>query len=177
MTYVVRTSADPTILLQSVKNAVWAVNKDLPFSSVTTIDELVSRSLGDRRFNLLLLGSFALIALTLASIGIYGLISFSISRRTHEFGVRMALGAETGDILKMVLREGMLLSISGVGLGVFASIALTRLLATLVYQISTTDVLTYVAVSLLLTGVALAACFVPARRATKVDPMVALRYE
>ncbi|HKP85372.1 MAG TPA: ABC transporter permease [Blastocatellia bacterium] len=177
MTYLIRTASEPSSLVQGVKNAVWAVNKDLPFSSIATVDELVSRSLGERRFNLLLLGSFALIALTLASIGIYGLISFSISRRTHEIGVRMAMGAQTGDIMKLVLKEGMALALAGVGIGVGASIALTRLLASLLYGVSTTDVFTYVAVSLLLTGVALGACYVPARRATKVDPMVALRYE
>jgi putative ABC transport system permease protein len=177
MTYIVRTSGDPSLLLQAVKNEVWAVNKNLPFSSVATIDDLVSRSLGERRFNLLLLGSFAAIALTLASVGIYGLISFSTSRRTHEIGVRMALGAQTGDILRMVLREGMTLAIIGVGLGLAASIALTRLLSSFLFGVSATDPLTYAGVSLGLVAVALIACYVPARRAMKVDPMVALHYE
>ncbi|HKS42401.1 MAG TPA: ABC transporter permease [Blastocatellia bacterium] len=177
MTYVVRTSSDPTLLLQAVKSEIWAVNKNLPFSSVATIDDLVSRSLGERRFNLLLLGSFAAIALMLASVGIYGLISFSTSRRTHEIGVRMALGAQTDDILKMVLKEGMRLAVTGVGLGLAASIALTRLLSSFLFGVSATDPITYAGVSLVLAAVALLACYIPARRAMKVDPMVALRYE
>ncbi len=165
------------MLLQAVKSEIWAVNKNLPFSSVATIDDLVSRSLGERRFNLLLLGSFAAIALTLASVGIYGLISFSTSRRTHEIGVRMALGAQTDDILKMVLKEGMTLAVTGVGLGLAASIALTRLLSSFLFGVSATDPITYAGVSLVLAAVALLACYIPARRAMKVDPMVALRYE
>jgi putative ABC transport system permease protein len=177
MTYIVRTTGDPSLLLQAVKGEIWAVNKNLPFSSVATIDELVSRSLGERRFNLLLLGSFAAIALALASLGIYGLISFSTSRRTHEIGVRMALGAQTSDILKMVLKEGMTLTITGVGLGLAASIALTRLLSSFLFGVSATDPIVYTGVSLLLAAVALLACYIPARRAMKVDPGVALRYE
>ena len=177
MTYVVRTPQESATLLQAVKKEVWAVNKDLPFASIATIDELVSRSLGERRFNLLLLGSFAIIALTLASIGIYGLMSFSISRRTHEFGVRMALGAQTRDVITLVLREGMVLTMIGVALGLVASIALTRLLSSLLFGVTATDPATFAVVSLVLAGVALAACLVPARRATRVDPMVALRYE
>jgi putative ABC transport system permease protein len=177
MTYVVRTTKDPAMMLQAVKGEVWKVNKDLPFASIATVDTLISRSLGERRFNLILLGSFALIALLLAGVGIYGLISFSISRRTHEIGVRMAMGARTGDILRMVLKEGLMLTVAGVGLGLAASIALTRLLESLLYDTSATDPLTFAVISLVLASVALAACFVPARRATKVDPMVALRYE
>ena len=177
MTYVVRTPRESAALLQAVKKEVWAVNKDLPFASIATIDELVSRSLGERRFNLLLLGSFAIIALTLASIGIYGLMSFSISRRTHEFGVRMALGAQTRDVITLVLREGMVLTMTGVALGLVASVALTRLLSSLLFGVTATDPATFAVVSFVLAGVALAACLVPARRATRVDPMVALRYE
>jgi putative ABC transport system permease protein len=177
MTYVVRTANASSTLLQAVKGEVWAVNKDLPFASIATIDELVSRSLGERRFNLLLLGSFATIALTLASIGIYGLMSFSTSRRTHEIGVRMALGAQTRDVMKLVLKEGLMLTISGVAFGVAASIALTRLLSSLLFGVSATDPVTFAVISVVLAGVALVACFVPAHRATKVDPMVALRYE
>ena len=177
MTYVIRTARESATLLQAVKNEVWAVNKDLPFASIATIDELVSRSLGERRFNLLLLGSFAVIALTLASIGIYGVMSFSISRRTHEFGVRMALGAQTVDVITLVLREGMILTMIGVAVGLAASLALTRLLSSLLFGVTATDPVTFVVISLVLAGVALTACFVPARRATKVDPMIALRYE
>jgi len=177
MTYVVRTASDPATMLQAVKGEVWAVNKNLPFASIATIDDLVSRSLGERRFNLLLLGAFAIIALTLASVGIYGLISFSTSRRTHEIGVRMALGAADRDIMKLVLKEGLMLTGIGVALGFAAAIALTRLLSSLLFGISATDPLTFIVIPVILAGVALVACFVPARRATKVDPMVALRYE
>jgi len=177
MTYVVRTTSQPSVSLQAIKNEIWAVNKNLPFSSISTIDELVSRSLGERRFNLILLGAFAGIALTLAGIGIYGLISFSTSRRTHEIGVRIALGAQTRDIMTAVLKEGMLLTTAGLALGLIASIALTRLLSSLLFGITATDPLTFIAISLVLAGVALVACFVPARRATRVDPMIALRYE
>jgi putative ABC transport system permease protein len=177
MTYVVRPRGQSAAPLQAIKSEVWALNKDLPFSSIATLDELVSRSLGERRFNLLLLGSFSLIALTLASIGIYGLMSFSISRRTHEFGVRMALGAQTGDVIKLVLREGMVLTVIGVTVGLTASIALTRLLSNLLFGVTATDPATFIVIPLVLAGVALAACLVPARRATRVDPMIALRYE
>jgi putative ABC transport system permease protein len=177
MTYVVRTGSEPSMLLQAIKNEVWAVNKNLPFSSIATIDDLVSKSLGERRFNLLLLGAFAGIALTLAGIGIYGLMSFSTSRRTHEIGVRIALGAQTGDIMKAVLKEGMLLTTAGLALGLIASIALTRFLSSLLFGVTATDPLTFFVISFVLAAVALVACFVPARRATRVDPMVALRYE
>jgi putative ABC transport system permease protein len=177
MTYVVRPRGQSAAPLQEIKSEVWALNKDLPFSSIATLDELVSRSLGERRFNLLLLGSFSLIALTLASIGIYGLMSFSISRRTHEFGVRMALGAQTGDVINLVLREGMVLTVIGVTVGLTASIALTRLLSNLLFGVTATDPATFIVIPLVLAGVALAACLVPARRATRVDPMIALRYE
>jgi putative ABC transport system permease protein len=177
MTYVVRTGSEPSILLQAIKNEVWAVNKNLPFSSIATIDDLVSKSLGKRRFNLLLLGAFAGIALTLAGIGIYGLMSFSTSRRTHEIGIRIALGAQTRDIMKAVLKEGMLLTAAGLALGLIASIALTRFLSSLLFGVTATDPLTFLVISFVLAAVALVACFVPARRATRVDPMVALRYE
>ena len=177
MTYVVRTTKDPASMLQAVKGEVWKVNKDLPFASIATVETLISRTLGERRFNLILLGAFAVIALLLAGIGIYGLISFSISRRGHEFGVRMAMGAQTGDIMKMVLKEGLMLMLAGVGLGLAVSIALTRLLSSLLFGTSATDPLTFVMISVVLAVVALTACFVPARRATKVDPMVALRYD
>jgi putative ABC transport system permease protein len=177
MTYVVRTTKDPATTLQAVKGEVWKVNKDLPFASIATVDTLIARTLGERRFNLILLGSFAVIALMLAGVGIYGLISFSISRRVHEFGVRMAMGAQTGDIMKMVLKEGVMLMLAGVGLGFMVSVALTRLLSSLLYGTSATDPLTFVVISIALAVVALTACFVPARRATKVDPMIALRYD
>jgi putative ABC transport system permease protein len=129
------------------------------------------------RFNLVLLGLFSGIALLLSAAGIYGVTAYSVTQRTHEFGIRMALGAQVGDVLGMIIKQGMLLITVGVVLGLVASFALTRLLRTLLFGVSASDPLTFVAITLLLTFVALVACYIPARRATKVDPLVALRYE
>ncbi|MEW6732718.1 MAG: ABC transporter permease [Acidobacteriota bacterium] len=177
MTYIVQTTVDPLTVLPAVKNAIWAVNKEQPFSSIATIDQLVTQSLAERRFNLLLLGCFATIALLLAMVGIYGVMAYSVTQRTHEIGIRLALGAQTSNVLKLVLGEGMLLTLIGVGIGLTAALALTRLMASLLYGVSATDPITFILLSLLLASVALLASYVPARRAMKVDPMVALRYE
>ena len=175
--FLVRTSGDPNLSLGALKSAIWETNKTQPFYAVTTMDQLVDDSLKARRFNLMLLGAMAALALVLAAIGIYGVMSFITRQRTHELGVRMALGAQTKDILRLVLRQGMRLTFIGVGLGLIASFAFTRLLTSLLFNIGTTDFLTYAAIPCLLGLVALFACFIPARRATKVDPLVALRYE
>ena len=177
MAIVVRTSSDPAVLLSAAKDQIREINKDQPFYSINTMDELVSKSLGERRFNLLLLCTFATIALTLAGVGIYGLISFSISQRTHEIGVRMALGARARDITRMVLGEGIVLALIGVGAGLIGALLLTRFLKGFLFGVTPTDPLTFAAISLLLVALALVASYVPARRATRVDPMVALRYE
>ena len=141
------------------------------------MDEIVDDSLADRRFAMILLGAFAVLALVLASIGIYGVVSYLVGERTHEIGIRMALGAHRTDVLKLVLGEGAKMALAGVAAGLAAGLALTRLMAKMLYGVSAADPLTFAGVAATLTFVALAACYLPARRATRVDPIVALRYE
>jgi putative ABC transport system permease protein len=177
MTYFVRTTADPASLLPAVKEKIREADKNMAFSSIATIDQLVERSLNRRRFNLLLLASFAVLALILASVGLYGLISFMTAQRTHEIGIRMAFGANPRDVLKLIIGQGMALTLAGVVIGLLASLALTRLMESLLFGVSATDPVTLVVTAFVLGTVPLLACYIPARRATKVDPMVALRYE
>ena len=173
----IRAAGDPTSLPSVMRAAVWGLDRQLAVAQVRTMDQVISESNAPRRFNLFMLAAFAVLALVLAAIGIYGVIAYSVAQRTHEFGIRMALGAETGDVLKMVLIHGLWLALSGVALGSISALALTGFLSSLLYGVKPTDPLTFVAVSLLLLAVALMAVYIPARRATKVDPMVALRYE
>ena len=177
MTFVVRTSGDPLNLVAAARSEVLAVEKNQPISNVHTMEELLSNSIAQRRFNMLLLSIFAGVALLLATVGIYGVMSYSVAQRTHELGVRMALGAQTSHVLALVVKQGMTLALAGVGIGLAAAFALTRILASLLYGVSATDPLTFSVIALLLASVALLACYLPARRATKVDPIVALRYE
>jgi predicted permease len=177
MFLVVRTSVEPTGVVASVRRAAAEVDKSAAVSDVKTMEHIVSEAVTQPRFNLFLLGLFSGIALLLSAAGIYGVTAYSVTQRTHEFGIRMALGAQVGDVLKMIIRQGMLLISVGIAAGLLASFALTRLLRTLLFGVSVTDPLTFVAITLLLTLVALLACYIPARRATKVDPLVALRYE
>jgi putative ABC transport system permease protein len=177
MTYVVRTSGNPQALLTNIKQEIWAVNKNLPFSSIGTMDELLARSTEERRFSLLLLGTFATIALIMAGIGIYGMISFSAKQRNHEIGVRLALGASRRGILRMVVGEGMMLALFGVLVGIGGAVILTRFIEALLFDVRATDPLTFGAVPLMFLVIAFVASYLPALRATKVDPVTALRSE
>jgi putative ABC transport system permease protein len=177
MTIVARTKADPGGVVGSLRAGLTSLDKSLPVYDLKPMTEYLRDSLARRRFNLILLIAFAGVALVLAAIGIYGVISYGVTQRTHEIGIRMALGAGKGDVLRLVVRQGMRMALVGVSIGLLASLALTRLMESLLFGISVTDPLTFTVLALLLTSVALLACFVPARRATKVDPLVALRSE
>ncbi|HKQ04019.1 MAG TPA: ABC transporter permease [Blastocatellia bacterium] len=179
MVIVARSTTDAAGLFPAMREAVWAVDKDQPITSLRTMTDFLSDSVSQQRFNAALLAAFAVLALILASVGIYGVMSYSVTQRTHELGIRMALGAKPRDVFRMVVMEGMRLAMAGVGVGIglAGAFAATRVMASLLFGVSATDPLTFALISLILTGVALAACFVPARRATRVDPMIALRYE
>jgi len=177
MALMVRTSTAPSAYVTTMRDVVRGLDPDQPLAQAATGDELLARRLSGPRFNTLLLGSFAGLALLLAAIGIYGVVSFLVTQRTHEFGIRMALGAQTANVLRLVLGKAMLLALIGVGSGLLASLALTRLMKDLIYGVGPTDPLTLIAVAVLLAVITIIASYIPARRATKVDPLVALRYE
>src|ERR1051325_8153610 len=177
MSVVVRSSGDPATIASMVKARIWTVDSQLPVTKVRTMTDVMAASVAAQRFMMILLGLFAAIALILAVVGIYGLMSYSITERTHEIGIRMALGAQGRDVLRMVVGQGLKLILIGLALGLVGAFALTRIMTSLLFGVSTVDPLTFAAVSALLALVALAACYIPARRATKVDPMIALRYE
>jgi putative ABC transport system permease protein len=177
MTLVVRTAADPVGMLGVARNEVLALDKDQPIANASTMSEWLAASVAQPRFNFLLMTVFAAIALLLAALGIYGVMAWTVAQRTQEIGIRMALGAQTSDVLKMIIKRGMTLTLVGVALGLIASFALTRLMETLLFSVSATDPLTFSLIALLLTAVATLACYIPARRAAKVDPMVALKCE
>jgi putative ABC transport system permease protein len=177
MTFVVSTAQNPSSLLPAVKEAIWSVNKDQPFSSVATVDQLVARSLVERRFYLVLLGCFAVIALVLAGVGVYGVISFSVGQHTQEIGVRMALGARASDIVRLIARRELGPAMIGIVAGIAGAVGMTRLLRGFLFEVNPLDPITFGLVTLVLALVALLACYIPARRATKVDPLSALRYE
>jgi putative ABC transport system permease protein len=177
MTFVARTSGDPSAVAPALRRELAALDRDLPLYNVSTMERVLSDSISRRRFQMILIAAFAGVGLLLAAVGIYGVISYTVAQRRHEIGVRIALGARAADILRLVVGQGLGLTLAGVGLGLAGAFALTRVLASLLYGVTATDPLTFACVSLALLGVALLACLVPARRATKVDPMIALRYE
>ena len=177
MTFVLRTRDDPMRLAAGLRQAVASVDANEPVGNIQTMDDIVQKFVAPRRFKLVLLGSFALLALVLGAVGLYGVISYAVTERIHEIGIRRALGAQRTDVLKLVMGQGFKLTMLGVGIGILGALGLTRFLSTLLYGVRPTDPLTFVSVSLLLLAVALLAAYIPARRATKVDPMVALRYE
>jgi predicted permease len=177
MALVVRTSTDPNTLAGSVRGVIKALDTDLPVFRVRTMDQFVADSMTQRRFALLLIGIFAGLALLLAAIGLYGVMAYSVTQRTHELGLRMALGAQAADVLKLVVKQGMRLAAIGLGIGVVFALLLGRAMKTMLFNVSSADPVIYLAIAATLAAVALIACFIPARRATKVDPMVALRYE
>ena len=177
LSLVVRSSGDPLALVGAIENQVWSIDKNLPVSDIKTMQEVVAGSIEQHRFNLFLLGLFAFVALVLAVVGIYGVMSESVSSRTHEIGIRMALGAQPADVLRMVVRQGMTLAVIGIVIGLVGAFWLTQFMSKLLYEVSPTDSVTFLLIPLALAVVVLCACLIPARRATRVDPLVALRYE
>jgi len=173
----IRASVDPASLTSALRTTVWAADPQLAVAQLHTMDQVISQSTTPRRFNLFLLAGFAFLALILSAIGIYGVIAYSVVRRVHEIGIRMALGAQRADVMRLVVGQGLLLLGTGVVVGIFGALALTRALASFLYGIRPTDPATFACVVVILAGVAFVACYIPARRATKVDPMIALRYE
>lgn len=174
---VVRVRGDAAALVPAIRQAIWSVDKDQPTVRIATMDHLLASSAAERRFALLLFETFGVVAVVLVAVGLYGVLSASVTERTREIGVRLALGAQRRTVLCLILRQGLNLTLAGVTIGWLASWAVTRLLTTLLYGVSATDPLVFGGVALLLTVVALLACYVPARRAMKVDPLVILRYE
>ncbi|MCI0660789.1 MAG: ABC transporter permease [Acidobacteria bacterium] len=175
--FVIRMKGDALVPGEAIRDEMRQLDPTIPIRNLRSMEQLVGRSVAPQRFNLTLLGMFAALGLILAAVGIYGVMAYAVSQRTHEIGLRMALGAQTHDVLQLVVRQGMVLAVAGVAIGLIVSYAMTRLMKTMLFKVNATDPLTFVVVALLLTFVTLLACWIPARRATKADPMVALRVE
>jgi putative ABC transport system permease protein len=177
MTFVMRTHVEPLTLVGAVRAAVWEVNPDQPITQIATMEQVVHDSVAQPRFAMLLLVVFAGLALVLAAVGIYGVIAYTVSRQTHEIGIRMALGAGSGGVIRLVVGRSMIMAAIGVGLGLLAAAWLTQFMASLLYQVTSVDPATFVAVALLFSAVALGASVVPALKAIRIDPLTALRCE
>jgi ABC-type antimicrobial peptide transport system permease subunit len=175
--YVARTTGVPLGLVTDIRQAAEKAEGSAVLYDVRPMMEIVARSVATQRLTMILLSVFSALALVLSAVGIYGVISYLTGQRTHEIGVRMALGASRQNVLRMILGGGMKITLAGVGIGIAAALGLTRLITKIIYGVNATDPITFVGVAVLLTGVALLACYIPARRAMRVDPMVALRYE
>jgi putative ABC transport system permease protein len=177
MTVTVRTTADPASLAATARSQVWSIDKELSVSNISNMEEIVSTSIAQPRLVMLLLGAFAALALILAAVGIYSVIAYAVTQRTREIGIRMALGAQAADVLKLIVGQGMLLTVAGVAVGLAGAFALTRFMQSFLYEVDAIDPVTFAVISVLLVSVALLASYIPARRAAKVDPMIALRHE
>jgi putative ABC transport system permease protein len=177
MALVVRANGDASRLITAVQKEIRALDPEQPIADVSTMDQVISKSIARPRFNTLLLSIFAGVALLLASVGLYGVMNYSATQRTHEVGIRMALGATRGDIMRLVVGNGMMLTLAGIVIGIVASWGLTRVMANMLFGVTATDLPTFLGVSAVLATVALVANYIPARRATRVDPIIALRYE
>ena len=175
--FILRTASDPVAIAAAATDVIHKADASLPVTHVMTMDALLSDSVSPRRFSAMLIGVFAALALVLAAVGIYGVMSYTVSQRTREIGIRMALGAQPGSVQSMILGHSMKLTLMGVGLGLAGSFALMRFLTSLLFGVGAYDAVTFIGVSVLLTAVAIAAAYVPARRAVRVDPLVALRHE
>ncbi len=171
----VRTTTEPSTLVGAIRHEAQQLDREQPIAGIATMEELLATSLSQSRFSTLLLAMFAGVALILAAVGIYGVMAYSVAQRTHEIGIRVALGAQAGDVLNLVIRQGLTLAVAGVAIGLGAALIMTRVMTSLLYGVTATDPITFAIIPVVLTGVALVASFIPARRATKVDPMVALR--
>jgi ABC-type antimicrobial peptide transport system permease subunit len=176
-TLLVHTKGDPTTIASAVREAVWSVDPDQPVSQIGTMNDILDREVAQRRVQAILLGALAVLAMTLACVGIYGVMAYLVTQQNHEIGIRVALGADSRNILGLVLGRGAKWTATGVGIGIAGAFFVTRLMRSLLFGVSPFDPLTFAAVTFTLAVVALAACYIPARRASRVDPMLALRFE